>query len=61
MRTFGRERVAKGSKWKKDYHVHRNFRKVQMWWEEFSDNLLDRGRIKHDTRKEIEKSLNDET
>lgn len=34
MKPYGREKhVTGGNQWKRDYHMHKNGRKLENWWE----------------------------
>lgn len=59
MKPYGRknEPIKSGNQWKKDYHCHRNNRKIGSWWEEMSEDYIDRGAIKQRVRKQIEKEV----
>ncbi len=58
MKPYGREnKVTGGQSWKKDYHLHRNNRKIESWWEGMCDYLF-RTEIKRRWKKEIDKELN---
>jgi hypothetical protein len=34
MKQYGLEKTVKGRKWKRDFHIHINFKKIGNWWEE---------------------------
>lgn len=54
--------LSKGGNWKKDCHCHdKNHRKIGTWWEDFSDNGVDRGHLKQKVKKEIEKEISMKT
>lgn len=56
----GGKMLGKGGNWKKDCHCHnKNHRKIGTWWEDFSDNGVDRGSIKQKVKKEIEKEIDE--
>lgn len=68
MKPYGRkDEPVKGGKilgvggnWKKDYHCHdKNHRKIGSWWEEMSEDYIDRGAIKQRIKKQIEKDIED--
>lgn len=62
MKPYGRkdESIKGGNDWKKDYHCHDNkHRKIGSWWEEMSEDYIDRGAIKQRTKKQIEKDIED--
>lgn len=63
MKPYGRrnEPVKGDSSFKIDRHCHdKNHRKVPTWWEEFSENYIDRGGINHKVREQIKKEINGE-
>ena len=34
MKSYGREKhITGGNQWKRDYHMHKNGRKLENWWE----------------------------
>ena len=58
MKPYGRknEPIKSGNTWKIDYHLHtKKGRKIENWWEDMSEDYIDRGSIKQRVRKEIEK------
>lgn len=62
MKPYGRkdEPIKGGNDWKKDYHCHdKNHRKIGSWWEEMSEDYIDRGAIKQRTKKQLEKDIED--
>ena len=70
MKPYGRKdepvkggpTLRKGGNWKKDFHCRdKNNRKVGNWWEEMSEDFIDRGAIKQKVKKEIEKEIDDGT
>jgi len=57
MKPYGREKIVSGSKsWKHDYHIHKNGKKLENWWEAICD-YLDRSTMKQNVKKEINKEL----
>ncbi len=60
MKPYGRKDkpINGGNSWKKDYHCHsKNHRKIGSWWEEMSEDYIERGAIKHKVKKQIEKEV----
>lgn len=56
-----RDGPVRGRKWKIDYHLHdKNHRKRRSWWEDMSDDGIDRGAIKQRVKKQIEKEIENE-
>lgn len=56
MKPYGRknEPIKGGNPWKIDYHIHdKNHRKVGSWWEDMSEDYIDRGAIKRNWKKEV--------
>jgi hypothetical protein len=59
MKPYGRGKFISGSgTWKKDYHLHKNGRKVESWWEGIADFFC-RARIKQIFKENVEKELDD--
>lgn len=58
MKAYGRVKNIKGVyPWKRDYHIHRNNRKIGNWWEVEFDTNVSRGGLNQIVRKEIKKEL----
>ena len=64
MKPYGRKNEpiksshSFGRPWKIDYHCHnKKHRKIGSWWEEMSEDFIDRGAIKQKVNKQIEKEL----
>lgn len=53
MKPYGREKKIKGcGKWKVDYRVRRNGRKIGNWWEDMC-NLVPRKTMKQNLFREL--------
>ena len=61
MKPYGREKKIKAwrrrgggkeSYWKKDFHIHINFRKIGNWWEDMC-TLISRSSMKQKLKKDI--------
>lgn len=54
MKPYGRiKHVTGGNKWKLDYHLHKNGKKLENWWEEIC-GYLPRTTIKKLWKKDID-------
>lgn len=57
MKPYGREkRVQQNPEWKRDYHLHKQGRKIANWWERICE-CLSRTAIKNRVKREIEQEL----
>jgi hypothetical protein len=57
MRPFGEDKKIKGSgKWKVDYRIRTNNRKIPNWWEGLS-GFVSRRKMKQDLNREIKSNI----
>ena len=56
MKPYGRknEPIKGGNTWKIDYHLHtKKGRKIENWWEDMSEDYIDRGSIKQKLKRRL--------
>jgi len=57
MKPYGREkRISQNPSWKIDYHLHKNGRKLESWWEGMAD-ILSRTEIKRRWRNKAKEEI----
>lgn len=57
MKPYGREKhITGGNQWKRDYHIHKNGRKLENWWESIC-KFIPRSTMKTNCNKSIKTDI----
>ena len=57
MKPYGREKhITGGNQWKRDYHMHKDGRKLKNWWESIS-KFIPRATMKTNCNKSIKTDI----